>query len=182
MIGIYKITNIVNNKIYVGQSIDIIDRYKQHQYKAFNSNELGYNSAIHAAFRKYGIENFILEVLEECKPEELDQKERFWIKELNSLAPNGYNILSGGQQFRKTRRCEICGQLLNSGAKKYCLSCYRKKMRENVPEKEELYAKIVELKGNFTNLGKFYGVSDNAVRKWCKSYNLPYHSKDYKNN
>ena len=60
MIGIYKITNKINNKIYIGQSIDIKERWKQHFYKAYNKKESGYNSAIHQAFRKYGYENFLL--------------------------------------------------------------------------------------------------------------------------
>ena len=180
MVGIYKITNLVNKKIYVGQSINIIERWKQHQYKAFNSKEVAYNSAIHAAFRKYGVENFSFEVLEECKIEELDKKEREWIEKLNSLAPNGYNILIGGQQFRCTSFCEMCNAPLKKGAKKYCLTCYNKKRRENIPPEEELWNKINEFKGNFTKTAKYYSVTDNAVRKWCKIYNMPYHSKDYK--
>ena len=47
MIGIYKITNNINGKIYIGQSIDIKERWKQHLYKAYNKKEIGYNSAIH---------------------------------------------------------------------------------------------------------------------------------------
>ena len=180
MIGIYKITNLINNKIYVGQSIDIDERWKQHIYKAFNSNEKGYNSIIHLAFRKYGIENFTLEVLEECKIEELDNKERYWIKELNSLEPNGYNILVGGQHFRKVRFCEKCGKPLLKGAKQYCLKCYKEVIRENIPAKDELFNKLLEFNGNFSQVGRFYKVSDNTIRKWCKSYNLSYYSKDYK--
>ena len=47
--------------------------------------------------------------------------------------------------------------------------------------KEELLEVILSYKGNFTKIGLHYGVSDNAVRKWCKSYDMPTHSKDYKN-
>ena len=90
MIGIYKIINNINGKIYVGQSIDIKERWKQHLYKAYNEKELGYNSAIHQAFRKYGYENFSFEIIEECEIEELDNKECYWIRELNTLTPNGY--------------------------------------------------------------------------------------------
>ena len=75
MVGIYKITNKANGKIYVGQSIDIEERWKQHRWKAFNCNEVGYHSAIHAAMRKYGLDNFAYEVLEQCAAEELDEKE-----------------------------------------------------------------------------------------------------------
>ena len=181
MIGIYKITNIINGKIYVGQSIDIIERWKQHNYKAFNSNEIAYNSAIHCAFRKYGIENFVLEVLEECSAEDLDQREIYWIEQLNSLTPNGYNILKGGQQFRKTTFCSKCGAPISRKNKtSLCLSCYKQEIRKNIPEKDFLLEKLKEFKGNFSKAGRFFEVSDNAVRKWCKSYGLPTHSKDYK--
>ena len=181
MIGIYKIVNLINGKIYVGQSVDIIERWKQHGYKAFNSNEKAYNSAIHSAFRKYGLENFQLEILEECLIDELDEKERYWIKKLNTLTPNGYNILQGGQQFRKTRFCLKCNKPLSKGSKTgFCQDCYKEEIKKHIPSKEELLNKLLELKGNFTKVGLFYGVTDNAIRKWCKGYDLPFHSKDYK--
>ena len=50
----------------------------------------------------------------------------------------------------------------------------------NKPDKETLIKDIYDLKGNFTRIGKKYGVSDNAVRKWCKKYEIPYRSSDYK--
>ena len=59
MIGIYKITNLINDKKYVGQSIHIDRRWKEHIYQ-------NRNSAIHQAIEKYGIENFIFEIIEEC--------------------------------------------------------------------------------------------------------------------
>lgn len=76
-IGIYKIINTVNGKVYVGQSINIYERWAQHKYKSIYPEELGYNSAIHAAMRKYGFENFIFEIIEECEPELLDERERY---------------------------------------------------------------------------------------------------------
>lgn len=89
-----------NGKYYIGQSIDIDRRWYDHKYKAFNKNDISYNSAIHSAMRKYGLENFTLSVIEECQEEDLDKKERYWINQLNSLVPNGYNILEGGQSNR----------------------------------------------------------------------------------
>lgn len=181
MVGIYKITNLVNGKIYVGQSIDIIERWNQHKWKAFNPNEVAYKSAIHNAFRKYGIENFQLEVIEECSVEMLDDRERFWIQELDCLVPNGYNILIGGQQIRSDRVCSNCGGTLSYGTKTHlCRKCYEDQIRAHIPDKETLYNLLIENKGNFTFLGKMFGVTDNAVRKWCKKYNLPSHTSDYK--
>ena len=67
MIGIYKITKKENGKSYIGQSNDIERRIKEHQYKT--------DLAIELAIRKYGIDAFNYEVLEQCSLEELDAKE-----------------------------------------------------------------------------------------------------------
>lgn len=90
MMGIYKITNTINRKVYIGKSIDIEERWRQERYKQPN---LHFANAV----KKYGIENFSFEVLEECSEEQLDDKEKFYIKEYNSTDENlGYNITSGG--------------------------------------------------------------------------------------
>lgn len=123
MIGIYKITNKINGKIYVGQSIDIKERWRQHRWKAFNCNEIGYHSAIHVAMRKYGLDNFIYEVLEQCAAEELDEKERYWISLLNCITPNGYNILSGGQKYRKSVKTDCEDGKVLVTKEKTCLVC-----------------------------------------------------------
>ena len=181
MIGIYKITNNINGKIYIGQSIDIKERWKQHLYKAYNKKEIGYNSAIHQAFRKYGIDNFSFEIIELCEKEKLDEKEIYWIEKLNTLSPQGYNILPGGQKCRKINRqlfCSECGKEISKDNKSgLCRSCVQTKV---LITKEELYEKLLENNGNFTKVGDFYGLTDNAIRKKCKNFNLPYHSSDYK--
>lgn len=86
--GIYKITNLINKKVYIGQSINIEQRWAKHR----NSTD---DFAIHKAFRKYGIENFDFEILEKCSQEQLDEKEKYWIEYYDSLN-NGYNMIPGG--------------------------------------------------------------------------------------
>jgi hypothetical protein len=49
------------------------------------------------------------------------------------------------------------------------------------PSKEELFNYLVSINGNFSEASRYFKVSDNAIRKWCKTYNIPSHSKDYKN-
>lgn len=95
MIGIYKIENRINGKIYIGQSIAIKARWWQHKYEA----KIGESQApLYLALRKYGIENFSFEVLEECPQELLNEKEIFWIAHYKSNDRNfGYNVLAGGQ-------------------------------------------------------------------------------------
>lgn len=84
MIGIYKITNKINGLSYIGQSVNIAHRWYCHK----TSGELTIGKAI----QKYGVENFIFEVIEECDVLNLDEREKFWILKLNTLTPNGYNI------------------------------------------------------------------------------------------
>lgn len=95
MTGIYKFTNKINNKSYIGQSKNIEGRYKRHLYDARN----GATTIFHAAIRKYGIENFIFEVLEECEAEKLNELEIYYIQKYNTLMPNGYNMQTGGQPY-----------------------------------------------------------------------------------
>lgn len=88
---IYKTTNLINNKIYVGKR-------QISQSKFIESNYLGSGSYIKKAINKYGKQNFIREILEVCKDKEhLKEREKFWIKELNSRCHNGYNITEGGE-------------------------------------------------------------------------------------
>lgn len=86
---IYKITNIQNNKVYIGQTIRPIEqRFKRHINDALN-NILDTHFA--RAIRKYGKENFIIEEIDTAKTQnELNQKEQYWIKYYNSVL-NGYN-------------------------------------------------------------------------------------------
>lgn len=91
--GIYKIENQVNQKVYIGQSTNISTRWRRHRSEANNLNN---SYPLYCAMRKYGLENFSFEIIEECSKEDLDSRERYWIKEFDSYY-NGYNQTSGGQ-------------------------------------------------------------------------------------
>lgn len=104
MIGIYLITNLINQKVYIGQSVDIHRRYAEHlrsgqPEKYAIKNERDINTPIHKAMQKYGIDNFSLTILEECNKEELNEKEKHWIKKYQSNnKEKGYNLTKGGQE------------------------------------------------------------------------------------
>lgn len=105
MIGIYKFENLINHKKYIGQSVDIERRYKDHLNRAknyFPSNS-EYNSSLHCAIRKYGIENFSFSILEECEKKKLNEQEIYWIKFYNSYA-EGYNETTGGNLNQEASR------------------------------------------------------------------------------
>lgn len=86
---IYKTTNNLNKKIYIGQ----------HKSSSFDSTYYGSGRYLHNAIRKYGIENFTVVLLECCSSKtELNQREQYWIKELNTQDSSiGYNIAPGGE-------------------------------------------------------------------------------------
>ena len=95
-IGIYKITNNINNKIYIGQSNNIEKRFTQH--KSPTAKEHFPNMPLYDAIEKYGINNFTFEIIEECSLDKLNIKEQYWIQFYNSLVEqNGYNVRGGGQ-------------------------------------------------------------------------------------
>lgn len=93
MIGIYKITNSINDKSYVGCSVNIANRLKRHRNYEKSTSEP--NKVLYRAFKKYGIENFKFEVLEECEKEQLAEREIFYIEQLGTYG-NGYNATIGG--------------------------------------------------------------------------------------
>ena len=108
---VYKITNRLNGKIYVGQTKQPIEkRFMQHSQA---------NSPLGQAMRQCGLENFTIEIIEYCETQaEVNEREKFWIKELNCKLPNGYNISNG---FGSSNRCVvnvakfgiICERILN---------------------------------------------------------------------
>ncbi|GJQ43816.1 MAG: hypothetical protein JETCAE03_33140 [Ignavibacteriaceae bacterium] len=121
---IYKITNTISGKFYIG-----LDTKSRKEY-------LGSGIYIKRAIDKYGIENFKKEILEECETkEELCEREKFWIKKLNSKVPNGYNIADGGHGnngkiFKGKNNPMYKKSLLSVWIKKYGLKKALEKERE----------------------------------------------------
>lgn len=95
MIGIYKITNLINGKCYIGQSRDINKRLNAHKTSAFDVLNHSYNNHFYKSIRKYGLENFSFEIIEECSIDQLNEREIYWIDKFNSFF-NGYNLTFGG--------------------------------------------------------------------------------------
>ena len=93
---IYIIKNKVDNKCYIGQTIekDINTRWNKHK-RNINSDGC---PALYGAFRKYGLNNFDFKIICICFDEACDDLETYYISKFNSIAPNGYNLESGGNK------------------------------------------------------------------------------------
>ena len=237
MIGIYKIENQLNNMIYIGQSKNIAQRWKNHRASAKKEN-----TPLYCAIRKYGIENFTFEVIEECEIEQLNDREIYWIAFYNSYK-KGYNQTPGGEGnhsplkltenqvleiYEKLKGTETMekiakdygvthptisnintgiiwvhpnieypirkkGFILGEKEQNYCIDCgtpiwktsVRCKQCESLHRRKDKPVSREELKQlirttPFTKIGKMFGVSDNAIRKWCVSFDLPKRSIDIK--
>lgn len=96
---IYQITNKINNKIYIGKTeFSVEKRFKEHCKDAFR--ERNEKRPLYNAMKKYGIENFIVEILEEVNDGKmLEEREIYWIEQKDSYR-NGYNATLGGEGRR----------------------------------------------------------------------------------
>jgi group I intron endonuclease len=92
--GIYAIKNRTNNKMYIGQSVNVRKRKSYHLWLLRTNNH--FNPKLQSAFNKYGEENFEFVILEKCNKDELDDKEIKYINRYNTIN-DGYNICEGGE-------------------------------------------------------------------------------------
>jgi hypothetical protein len=110
MAYIYSITNLENNKPYVGKTEkpNPYDRWKQHLQLVRSFNNLQENNSalsmyILRAMNKHGVDNFKFRVIEECPDEIVNERETYWIDKLDSCN-NGYNITLGGEGVKKPQK------------------------------------------------------------------------------
>ena len=103
--GIYKITNLKNNKAYIGQSTDIKSRWINHKREL--RNNIHRNSHLQNAFNKYGEEAFEFRILEETFEENLDDAEEYWITYFDSTNPRkGYNLREGANSYKHRKEIQ----------------------------------------------------------------------------
>lgn len=106
VIGIYKIENLANGKVYVGKSTHIKVRFKSHKYELKNNKH--YNSHLQKSWNKYGSKNFTFKILEECDESIIDEREKYYINHFNSCDPYyGYNMQFGGNEGRHTKEAKM---------------------------------------------------------------------------
>ena len=86
--GIYKIENIINNKVYVGSSVSIEDRWIRHKTDLVKGKSCSIK--LQNSYNKHGVENFEFSILEECRIDNLIEREQYYINMYNSYN-EGYN-------------------------------------------------------------------------------------------
>ena len=92
--GIYKITNLENQKVYIGQSVDIKSRLRSHIKRGLGA-ETPTRNKLYSVMKEVGVENFSYEIIEECPREQLNDRECYWISYFQSQ-DYGYNETRGG--------------------------------------------------------------------------------------
>jgi predicted GIY-YIG superfamily endonuclease len=93
--GVYKITSIKNQKAYIGQAVDVRDRWLQHCKKGLGIDAPA-NNKLYSAMLEEGLENFTFELLETCQSSELNEKEKYYIN-LYNTCDYGYNLTAGNK-------------------------------------------------------------------------------------
>lgn len=110
-VGVYKIINLLNNKVYIGKSLKLEYRWKQHLWRL--KNKTHFNKHLQAAYNKYTNIYFWFEILEYCSKENTSEREMFYISKYQSDNPKfGYNKTRGGEGLKATE--EIKQKISNS--------------------------------------------------------------------
>lgn len=152
--GIYKITNKISGRSYIGQSVDIIERFREHKRAKNKKQQL-----ISKAISKYGAENFEFKILLTCEKDSkiLDDLEIKFIKEFDTKVPNGYNIRPGGSCYVPLTEEQLKAQSERNKGE-------RNPMFNKEHNKETI--KIISEKSKGKNNNKSRKVADNTGRIW----------------
>lgn len=159
MCGIYKIENLINGKVYIGQSVDIQYRFNNHKSESFNPKSNAYDTAIHRAIRKYGVDNFSFEIIEECDQNKLREREIYWIDYYQSFG-NGYNLTSGGEGV-PTVNIKQAQKLWDDGLA-------IKEIAQHLSCQQHTVIRILESYEKYNNKESYRRGRKNAKQKMCK--------------
>lgn len=142
---IYTITNLLNGKVYVGQSRNTVS---SRWYKHIRGDGSKCASVIHKAIVKHGAENFKFSVIDFCETiEQMDYKEKYHIKTLNTMSPNGYNITSGGGHgfvYTKEHRARLSESAKNKDKEVFKKHSEFMKKRMGTPEMKAHMSEIAK--------------------------------------
>lgn len=173
--GIYTITCLVNNKIYVGQSINIKQRLTKHRYKLLNNKHP--NTYLQSSVNKYSIENFLFEELILCSEDLLYSEEHYWTILLNTYDRKyGYNIDNTNPNTKRTQRSEETkeklrianlGKTLSEESRlKVSLASTGRRMSEELKLKMSLDRKGISTTGDKRIPVSQYSLNNEFIRNW----------------
>lgn len=167
--GIYTITNLINNKIYLGKSSNLKRRLNNHKIALLSLRHE--NEHLQNSVNKYGIENFKFEILEEVSIEFLDSQENYWANLLNVHNRNfGYNILNCSPEGRtKVYDEELRYKLGNGQRGKKASKETKQKMSESRKGKA-IHSE--EFKNKLSNRAKNAKISEETRKKMSESAKL----------
>jgi len=153
-IEIYKITNTVSNKLYIGQAVSHIlnhnkyrrygceKRFNGHISEAIRNNKKNQCHYLNNSIRKNGADKFIVELIDKCDMNSGDETEAKYIKQYNSMFPTGYNLKIGGTVFQHTE--ESRSRLSVSGLKYFEKKRLEKYKDVTLPEDIKEYDKYIK--------------------------------------
>jgi len=143
---------------------------------AFISNPKNYSEINHIDYNK---ENNCVENLEWCTH----------MENMIDLSNKKYDGYKDSHNKLSTHKCKDCGKEISYKATR-CINCASKLIAKGKGPslyknkkpltKEEINSSLIRTNGNFTEAAKDFNMTDNALRKWCKKYNLPTHSRDWR--
>lgn len=174
---IYKITNKITNKCYIGETKKANPYLRWNEHKSKIEKGIGC-PALQDAIKKYGIDNFKFEVLIICFDEDRYKFEKEYIKKYNSIAPNGYNLTTGGEGggfYGKKHTENTIDKIKNSLKQKY----------ENNPDLRKIFSERTKLIFKDENMRLKIKEGMKNSEKWKNlkkgNYNCRKHTEESKN-
>ncbi len=178
--GIYGIKNLVNGKIYVGQSVQITHRMRQHLHNACTMDDK--NTHLYNAMRLYGIESFEWFILENCSKDVLNERESFWINELDSTdREKGYNIKfyddRNTENFPQETKDKISKALTGKPkSPEHIANMPTKFSKDYLPSKEVIAKRIESIRRRHADPN--YVSKNTGNVPWNKGLTTPYETRE----
>jgi hypothetical protein len=158
---IYKITSLTTGKIYVGQAVSHIlnhkryrpygheGRFRCHVSEAFSTKK-NQSHYLNNAIRKYGVADFVVELIECCEINQANDREIHYIKHYSSLFPGGYNLKNGGSVFTHSDESK---KRVSNGVKKYFKDKKYERFKDITEIDDDIEKYIKPLNRNKTQYG-----------------------------
>lgn len=197
---IYRITNIVTEKVYIGQTKKSNPNTRWREHIRALKNGTGC-PVLSNSFKHYGLEKFKFEVILTCPNEELDQKEKEYIKQYNCIVPNGYNVQEGGTvsgMFKGYHHTEETKSILSEKSSIYyndpeIRKAHGEKVREALKTSEKWKLALAENRAQRKGISvKREGMGtlseehrkkiSEGVKKWYENINMQPRTDGYINN